>query len=276
MKRITARQLLSLLISLMLVIGVIPFSAVTAYAANAANEAALVKAVNNGGDVKLTKDIALTDVLRIPNGVTVTLDLNGKTLDRGLTKCVDLGSVIRVEPGGTLTIKDGSDTNAGLITGGASWNGGGICNHGTLTVEGGTISGNKSIHIPYGGGGGISNGGTLSFEGGTIVGNTATENGGGIYNTGNVPFAAALSKITKRKAAQAYITKPEPLLLKRRKLQRRSVLSRSRPLITLQLPTILQKIHQAVSITLPGLKSATSRRYTTTKKATYIFLRERR
>lgn len=64
----------------MLVIGSLPFWSVPAFAANAGTEAALVAAVNKGGEVKLTKDIALTDVLRIPNGVTVTLDLNGKTL----------------------------------------------------------------------------------------------------------------------------------------------------------------------------------------------------
>lgn len=151
--RKTYKKLVTFLLLFAVMIGVLPVLTVTALAANAGTEAALVAAVNNGGDVKLTKDIALTDVLRIPKGVTVTLDLNGKTLDRGLETCVDLGSVIRVEPGGTLTIKDGSDNNAGLITGGASWNGGGICNHGTLTIEGGTIAGNKSVHSSYGGGG---------------------------------------------------------------------------------------------------------------------------
>ena len=67
----------SFLLLLMLVIGVLSVSTVTAFAANAGTEAALVAAVNKGGEVKLTKDIALTDVLHIPQGVTVTLDLNG-------------------------------------------------------------------------------------------------------------------------------------------------------------------------------------------------------
>lgn len=182
------KRVLPFVLALMLVIGVLPFTAITAFAANATNEAALVKAVNNGGDVKLTKDIALTDVLRIPTGKTVTLDLNGKTLNRGLTECQDLGSVVRVEPGGTLTVKDSSNDNSGIITGGASWNGGGICNHGTLTLKGGTISGNKSLHNTYGGGGGIYNGSyqgstaTLTLEGGVIEYNQA-RNGGGVYNS---------------------------------------------------------------------------------------------
>ncbi len=215
MKKVQAKKLLSLLLSLMLVIGVMPLSAVTAYAANAATEAALVKAVSKGGDVKLTKDIALTDVLRIPADVTVTLDLNGKTLDRGLKKCVDLGSVIRVEPGGTLTVKDGSDTNAGLITGGASWNGGGICNHGTLTVEGGTIAGNKSVHSSYGGGGGIFsdsfNGSTVSLTiTGGVIKNNEARNGGGVYSKGSLVIKDGAS--VRKVGSKSYETKTVPVI----------------------------------------------------------------
>ena len=180
-----AKKILPVLLSLIIILSVAP---IKAFAANAGTETALVRAVNKGGEVKLTKDISLTSVLRIPSGNEVTLDLSGYTLNRGLTTCVDLGSVVRVEPGATLTVKDSSNKNTGVITGGASWNGGGICNHGTLTVEGGTISGNKSLHNTYGGGGGIYNGSyngskaTLTLKGGVIAHNEA-RNGGGIYNS---------------------------------------------------------------------------------------------
>ena len=203
---------LPLLLVLILVFGTLPFMAITAFAANASTEAALVKAVNAGGDVKLTKDIQLTDVLRIPSGNTVTLDLNGKTLNRGLTECQDLGSVIRVEPGATLTIKDSSNNNSGVITGGASWNGGGICNHGTLTLKGGTISGNKALHVAYGGGGGIYNGSyegskaTLTLEGGVIEYNQA-RNGGGIYNSdGTVTIRKGSYSVTVLSQVKTYET----------------------------------------------------------------------
>ena len=184
----TFKRLLPIVLSLVIITGAMPFSAITAFAANAKTETALVNAVNKGGDVKLTKDIDLSDVLRIPTGKEVTLDLNGKILDRGLTDCVDLGSVIRVEPGAVLTVRDSSNNNSGVITGGASWNGGGICNHGSLTLESGTISGNKALHNTYGGGGGIYNGSyngskaTLTLTGGVISDNEA-RNGGGIYNS---------------------------------------------------------------------------------------------
>ena len=187
MRRIIKR-IIPFLLALVLVTGVTPLAALTVSAANASTEAALLRIVNAGGTAKLTKDVLLSDVLRIPTGKTVTLDLNGFTLNRGLTECRDLGSVIRVEPGATLTLKDSSNNNSGTVTGGASWNGGGICNHGTLTVEGGTISGNKSLHNTYGGGGGIYNGSyngskaTLTLKGGVIAYNEA-RNGGGVYNS---------------------------------------------------------------------------------------------
>jgi len=206
------KRILPFLLSLILVAGVTPFMSVTAYAANAGSETALVRAVNAGGSVKLTKDIKLTDVLRIPTGKTLVLDLNGYTLDRGLTECVDLGSVIRVEPGAALTIKDSSNDNSGVITGGASWNGGGICNHGTLTFKGGTISGNKSLHDTYGGGGGIYNGSyegskaTLTLEGGVIEYNKA-RNGGGIYNSdGTVMIHKGSYSITVLSQLKTYET----------------------------------------------------------------------
>ena len=203
---------LPFLLTLMLVIGALPFTVITAFAANAATEAALVKAVNAGGEVKLTKDIDLSDVLRIPSEKEVTLDLNGKTLNRGLEECRDLGSVIRVEPGATLTVKDSSNDNSGVITGGASWNGGGICNHGTLTLKGGTISGNKSLHETYGGGGGIFNGSyngskaTLTLEGGVIEYNKA-RNGGGIYNSdGTVVIKKGSYSVTVLSQLKTYET----------------------------------------------------------------------
>ena len=210
--RKNVHKTLPVLLSLILVIGVMPFMSITAFAANAGNETALVKAVNKGGDVKLTKDIELTDVLRIPTGIAVTLDLNGYTLNRGLTECQDLGSVIRVEPGATLTVKDSSNKNSGVITGGASWNGGGICNHGTLTVEGGTISGNKALHNTYGGGGGIYNGSyngskaTLTLKGGVIAYNEA-RNGGGVFNSdGTVVIQKGSYSVTVLSQLKTYDT----------------------------------------------------------------------
>lgn len=205
----TVKKFSAVLLAALMLSALLPL---TAFAANASSEAALVRYVNAGGTVILAKDVSLTNVLRIPTGVEVTLDLNGHTLNRGLTECRDLGSVIRVEPGATLTVKDSSNKNSGVITGGASWNGGGICNHGTLTVEGGTISGNKSLHNTYGGGGGIYNGSyngskaTLTLKGGVIAYNEA-RNGGGVYNSdGTVVIQKGSYSVTVLSQLKTYDT----------------------------------------------------------------------
>lgn len=194
------RKSFSVLLALMLVIAMLPINAITVFAATSVKtEKALFNAVSEIANseeseeeddnvIKLTKDIAISQCLRIPAGNPVTIDLNGHIIDRGLTDCQDIGSVIRVEPGANLTLKDSSNNNSGVVTGGASWNGGGICNHGTFTLESGTISGNKALHNTYGGGGGIYNGSyngsraTLTLKGGVISNNEA-RNGGGVYNS---------------------------------------------------------------------------------------------
>ena len=215
------------LLSLLFVLSVFSVTpALTVSAADVGDEAALFDAVAKGGDITLTESIKTTKCLIIPEGVTVTLDLNGKTLDRGLvvqkersnliviepneekpddsesTECFDLGSVIRVEPGAELTVKDSSGNNSGVITGGASYNGGGICNHGALTFEGGTIKGNKALHDTHGGGGGIfsntndNESVTLTITGGVIENNEA-RCGSGIF-LGNGSGSVTVNNCTIR------------------------------------------------------------------------------
>lgn len=85
--------------------------------------------------------------LVVPYGKTVTLDLKGYTLDRGLTEeaAVEHGSVITVKTGGTLNLID--TVGGGVVTGGRSTsNGGGI------VVESGaafTVSGSIAIINNY-------------------------------------------------------------------------------------------------------------------------------
>ena len=149
------------------------------------NESDLVAAAaQNNKIITLGADIALSDYLDIAGGLTITLDLNGHTLSRNPSAHSDMGSVIRVEKGGTLTVKDSSGDNSGVISGGRATNGGGINNHGTLTFEGGTITDCSATN-----GGAIFNapnvqGGTpatMTMTGGVIDGCWATDCGG-IYN----------------------------------------------------------------------------------------------
>lgn len=178
-----------------------------------ANDADLRTAASfDGANIQLANDIQMSNsTLVIGGGKTVTIDLNGKTLDRGLTsRDFDHGGqVITVRNGGTLNLTSGTLTGGyggnggGLVNEGgtatltnvnitgctADQRGGGISNYGTLTVTGGSITGNTSNDIKASssdvtGGGAIftSSGSTTTITGVTITGNQAKGAGGGGVN----------------------------------------------------------------------------------------------
>ena len=152
-------------------------------------------AAKSGETLTLTRDYSaapsgatllignFSDRLLIRKGTTVTIDLNGHTLNRNLTIGQHNGHVIEVLEHATLTIKDSSAVGGmpgtGKITGGYSQFGGGIYvnKNATLNIEKGTIAGNKAKEY----GGGIYVLGTLNMTGGTIEGNEASTDGGGIH-----------------------------------------------------------------------------------------------
>lgn len=161
----------------------------------------------DGNNITLTGDIDTEGVLTVSSGHTVTLDLNGHTIDRKLGSQTADGCVIKVQ-GGTLTITDNSIGGGGTITGGYnSGNGGGIyMSSGTLSLSNVTITGNRGstgggIYLSGGtltigadtvisnnytinatsGGGMAQYGGTCNMTGGTISGNSAVAGGGGVY-----------------------------------------------------------------------------------------------
>ncbi|MBE5902352.1 MAG: hypothetical protein E7280_10675 [Lachnospiraceae bacterium] len=169
-----------------------------------------IDAAPANGTVTLLSDVTISSPLNIESGKTVTIDLNGHTIDRGLgngNEGAANGNVITVN--GNLTLKDsGTD---GTITGGHNFNnGGGVYNNGTFTMTGGSITGNTSndegggvcnnndsTFIMTGGningnaakaGGGVYNNGTFTMTGGSITGNTANQEGGGVYNANGSTF----------------------------------------------------------------------------------------
>ena len=173
------------------------------------DQGGLEYAIENNSTVKIIfwQDIELSKILSIGDGKNITIDLNGKTLSRNLVIPADDGGVIRVETGGQLTIMNSNSEQDGLITGGKSTNGGGITNHGELTLEsgrimfceatssGGAIWNDGTLTINGGvitqnhsdkEGGAIWNNGTLTINGGTIAGNQSATVGGGIWNDGTL------------------------------------------------------------------------------------------
>ena len=149
----------------------------------------LKSAISNGGDVRLTEDIKISETLLVTRDVT--LDLNGHVL-----KMTGSGSVLKVSDRATLTITDSRPQNphgsyaglpaGGVITGGKGTDAGGsvhsvggavfLENGTTLNLEGGTITGNSSRGSVF------INGAILVMSGGTITGeNVGVHNNVGTF-----------------------------------------------------------------------------------------------
>lgn len=128
----------------------------TNYALVKANDTAWGAA---GGEIKMTEDVAAEaddTPLEVPADKTVTLDLNGHTIDRALTAAMANGNVITVNGALTVTDSSATDTQAGsgkitggYITGSYAQYGGGVYVYGngaTFTMKDGSISGNSTSY----------------------------------------------------------------------------------------------------------------------------------
>ena len=151
----------------------------------------LKSAFTNGGNVTLTGNVTAqgTDsALTVPSGTTVTLDLNGHTINRNLTSPADDGNAIIVQ--GTLTVDDTSGGKQGKITGAYSsrsdFDSGAIyvAGGGNFTLNAGSICGNKtSGRESCGTGVSVASNATFTMTGGSIcenVGTGVSSLGGGV------------------------------------------------------------------------------------------------
>ncbi len=123
----------------------------------------------------------------MPAGADIVLDLNGHTINRGLTTYTQLGSVLYID-GGKLTLEDGA--GGGTVTGGwtgeyQNWHptesdydygGGIIMKSGELTLNGGSVTGNRADCA----GGICVADGKFTMNGGSVTNNIADRTGGGI------------------------------------------------------------------------------------------------
>lgn len=121
--------------------------------------------------------------IRVPSYADILLDLNGYTIDRGLSSAVEIefGDVITVI-NSKLEITDSSESGSGMITGGNDETYGGgiiVTRGGDLVISGGKISGNKTTQ--QGGGIFVRTESTVTINGGEISNNEASTEGGGIY-----------------------------------------------------------------------------------------------
>ena len=133
-------------------------------------------AQTDNANIQLGADITLTNTLNI-TGVTLTINLNGHTLDRGLTASAgDNGHVIKVS-NAEVTL---NATGGGTITGGYANKGGGMYfdSESKLIANGVTFTNNQATDHA----GAIYNVGNLTLTNCTVSNNTAHDVGG-LYNT---------------------------------------------------------------------------------------------
>lgn len=127
---------------------------------------------------------------------TITLDLNGKKINRGLSTAVSGGNVLSVL--GMLNIMDSA--GGGIVMGGFNaGDGGGVTvSGGILELSGGSISDNVAAN---GGGVYVATGELLTSGAAMICGNTATLYGGGVYFSGSRLRLAGNSTVNDNEAA---------------------------------------------------------------------------
>jgi predicted outer membrane repeat protein len=140
----------------------------------------------SSGELDLTKDLTIQG----PGAGGLTISGYSPANGRGGTstdwRVFEMAPDTTVTMSG-LTISKGSGEALNSSTG-TAWNGygGGILNHGTLTVSGCTVSGNSAVQE----GGGIFSDGKLTVSGCTVSGNSAFY-GGGISNRGTVTLQSS-------------------------------------------------------------------------------------
>ncbi len=175
------KQILSMLLAIVMVVGLIPCGALTAFAAETGSEVkwgadadslteegTLADAIAaSAAYIQLLKNITYNEQLTINN--SVTLDLNGKTL----TATGDNGVYVT----GDLTITDSSTAGNGSLIGTATGNNTrGVYVSGNLTVKGGSLTGKnngKGFSNKYG----VYVNGGITVSGGSLTGTAGMGDG---------------------------------------------------------------------------------------------------
>lgn len=164
----------------------------------------LQNALNQGGNIILTKDITAGDGdlrLEVPAGKNASLNLNGHKIDRSSDTTSSFASANRIfNISGTLELNNSGDEENGILTGARSSEGAiHVEENGTLIMNAGRISGNCT------GSGGVyvEPNGKFYMNGGEIINNTTNSpgagQGAGVYLWGG-EFEMTGGKICQNKA----------------------------------------------------------------------------
>jgi len=155
--------------------------------------------IGDNGSLSVTMRQDYTETLSIPDGVELTLDLNGYHLY--VPDDTSTSNASGVVVSGSLTLKD-SAGNGGIAASGTIDDMRGIYvgRNGIFNMEGGTVSGFRSGY--NGAGVYVGNLGTLNMTGGTIENNGSESYGGGIFinTTCQVTFSGGNTVIRNNSA----------------------------------------------------------------------------
>ena len=206
------KRILSILLTLCMALCLMPTSVFaegeTLKEVKVADEEEILAALadNTVDIITLKNDIEVRSTLIVDRAVT--LDIYGYMLEISVS-----GSVISVEDGGHLTLKDSDPTSTYYFTpeDDGLWKWG---TSGTKTVNGGVIyggTGSRNGDIVSGGGVYVDDGGTFIMTGGNIVGCTATierreAQGGGVYVAENGTFTMSGGSIAGCTAIAAQLS----------------------------------------------------------------------
>ena len=196
-KRIWSKAV-SIFTAILLVVGIVPNTTVTALAAgehdshsNNWTEFTAGTTTLSGGSYYLSGDVVYSGTEITVSG-EVILCLNGHKLN--LNK-----QHISVGSGASLTLCDCS--TGGVLTGGSGSKGGGVyVGGGTFTMTGGSIAGNTA---ESGGGVYVEEGGTFTMEDGSINNNQVTSGGGGGVMVNKGSFTLSGGSITGNATSDA-------------------------------------------------------------------------
>ena len=143
------RKLLSFLLALAMILSMIPAVMAEGETTEVSTSDAFVAAMAAGGSIKLTDSFELNAPATVPAGVTVTLDLNGKTIS-------STNELYFISNAGELTIVDsregGKDGRIIMTPASESATAYGLYNTGKLTIEGGKVTSTtkkKSVYAVF-------------------------------------------------------------------------------------------------------------------------------
>ena len=163
------RKFFAAFLSLCMVMSLVPMTALAAEESwtEVSTAGGLSSALGTGGNIKLTANITVTEVQdwTVGNGVNVVLDLNGHTISSSYGA---INYYLITINGGSLTIKDNSESKSGKIEATDSSGGYGIQlkgNGSSFTLMGGTIQTTQEtldIYTP-------ASGSIVNISGGKLV-----------------------------------------------------------------------------------------------------------